>query len=140
MRLEAIKGDESASEADVSKGEDGGTGAPPAQPPPPPHLLISRKVDSLPERSKLNTKGSIAALNEELEAKRAKTERPSSKEEIMAALGEGVGTADGWSWDVEHVGWEEHEGGDVYYEPGFEPWADQWAAGPGENSYLEEVE
>ena len=58
----------------------------------------------------------------------------------MAALGEGVGTADGWSWDVEHVGWDEHEGGDVYYEPGFEPWADQWAAGPGENSYLEEVE
>ena len=137
MRLEDKNVDERAAEGDVPKGAESETGPPPAEP----HQLLSRKGDSLPARaSKLSTKGSIAALNEELEAKRAKTEGPSSKEEIMAALGEGVGTADGWSWDVEHVGWDEHEGGDVYYEPGFEPWADQWAAGPGENSYLEEVE
>ena len=40
-----------------------------------------------------------------------------------------MGTADGWSWDVEHVSWAEHEG--AYHELGFEPWAEQWAAGPG---------
>ena len=70
MRLEAKNSDESAAEADVSKGAESETGAPPAEPPPPPHLLISRKEDSLPA-SKLSSKGSIAALNEELEAKRA---------------------------------------------------------------------
>ena len=100
MRLENKKGDE----GDEQKVEEGDS----VEPPLPPHLLIGGGGD-----------GWGGGGDGE----------PSSKAEIIAALGEGVGTADGWSWDVEHVSWAEHEG--AHYEPGFEPWAEQWAAGPG---------
>ena len=104
MRLEDKKVDEGVAEAEEQRGEKGDLGS--IEPPLPPHLLIAGGGDSWGE-----------------------DEKPSSKAEIIAALGEGVSTADGWSWDVEHVSWAEHEG--AYYEPGFEPWAEQWAAGPG---------
>lgn len=99
MRLENKKTDE-GDEQRVEE-ED------PVEPPLPPHLLIGGGGDGWGGGG----------------------DGPSSKAEIISALGEGVGTADGWSWDVEHVSWAEHEG--AHYEPGFEPWAEQWAAGPG---------
>ena len=104
MRLENKKVDEDVAEAEEQRGGKGEEGS--VEPPLPPHLLIAGGGDCWGE-----------------------DEKPSSKAEIIAALGEGVSTADGWSWDVEHVSWAEHEG--AYYEPGFEPWAEQWAAGPG---------
>ena len=130
MRLENKKGDE-AEEKRGEKGEEGST-----EPPPPPHLLIAGGGDSYSEKP--NSKAEIiAALGEGVGTEpgwgaswgKVDGEKPSSKADIIAALGEGVGTADGWSWDVEHVSWAEHEGAN--YEPGFEPWAEQWAAGPG---------
>ena len=134
MRLENKKGDEAVEE----RGEKGEEGS--AEPPPlPPHLLIAggRGESWGKGGEKSSSKAEIiAALGKGVGTKPGwgaswgdSSEKPSSKAEIIAALGEGVGTADGWSWDVEHVSWAEHEG--AYYEPGFEPWAEQWAAGPG---------
>ena len=139
MRLDNKK-DEGAAEAGEQKGDEediviegdggdvGGEGGSDGGPPLPPHLLLAGGDVSETK----NNYSNYERKEKEREAKAALETgggRPRSKEEIMAALDEGLETSYGWSWDVEHVPWEEQEG--AYYEPGFEPWAEQWAAGPG---------